>query len=669
MAEEEVAGPSGSAGDQAGADLADAEAGPIVAPYGSWRSPISIEMLAAAGRGLGVAHVEDGFLWWLEGRPEDAGRVTLVRQVPGSEPEDMSPAGMNVRSRVHEYGGGSVLIDGDLVVVSDFATGRLHRLLPGRASEPITPDRQWRYADADHDARNRRLLAVREDHESGGEHVNELVAIPLDGGEQVVIATGRDFYAAPRLAPDGDRLAWLEWDHPNMPWDGTELRLADVRPDGSIGEPVTVYGDASTWVSQPRWSPDGELWFVAEPGQWANLHRLGHDGRVEPVAAMAAEFTAPDWQFGQRTFGFLPDGRVLAVARSAGRDRLFAIDRATGAAREIPLPFTEIEHLEIEGGAAWFLGANAAMRPSIVRLDIADGTTEIVRRGTDAVVDDDYVSPATPVSFPTTGGATAHAIYYPPTNRDYQAPDGELPPLIVTSHGGPTSAAFTGLSFSFQVFASRGFAVVDVDYRGSTGYGKTYRRALERRWGVYDVDDCVAAARSLVERGLVDGARLAIRGASASGYTTLCALAFRDEFAAGATWFGLADLEKFVMDTHKFESRYLVSLVGQYPEEQALYRERSPIHAVDRITKPVIVLQGAEDRVVPPEEAERIVTALAANGVPHAFLLFPGEDHGFRSTESIVRGFGSELSFFAQVFGITLADDIEPVAIEGLQPA
>jgi dipeptidyl aminopeptidase/acylaminoacyl peptidase len=654
---EEVAPPS-----QTAAQAADE---PTVAPYGSWRSPITIAMLARAGRGLGVAHVENGVLWWLEGRPEDAGRVTLVRQAPDGDPEDVSPAGMNVRSRVHEYGGGAVLIDGDLVVVSDFATGRLHRVLPGRASEAITPDRRWRYADAIHDPRRRLLIAVREDHESDGEHVNEIVAIPLDGGDLVVIATGRDFYAAPRLAPDGDRIAWLEWDHPNLPWDGTVLRLADVRPDGTLGDPVTVAGDASTWISQPRWSPDGELWFVAEPGEWANLHRLGLDGRVEPVAAMAAEFAAPDWQFGQHTFEFLDDGRVLAIARAGGRDHLYVIDRRSGSAKELAVPYTEMDQLTVEGQTAWFIGAHPATRLSIIRLAIHDATTEVVRAGTDLTIPDGYVAPAQAISFPTTGGVLAHAIYYPPTNRDFRGPDGELPPLVVTSHGGPTSAAFTGLTFSFQVFASRGFAVVDVDYRGSTGYGKTYRRALEKSWGVVDVDDCVAATRALVERGLVDGSRIAIRGASASGYTTLCALAFRDDFSAGATWFGLADLEKFVMDTHKFESRYLFTLVGPYPEEQALYRERSPIHAVDRISAPVIVLQGAEDKVVPAEEAERIVAALAANGVPHAYLLFPGEDHGFRSAESLERGFGAELSFFAQVFGFDLADDIEPVAIEG----
>lgn len=639
---------------------------PIVAPYGSWRSPISLEMLAQAGRALGWVHAEHGTVWWLEGRPADEGRVTLVRAAPGGAPEDVSPAGMNVRSRVHEYGGGAVLVDGDLVIVSDFTTGRLHRVHPDRTSEPMTPERAWRFADVIHDRQRDRLIAVREDHETGAEHVNELVAIPLAGGDVGVIATGRDFYSAPRLAPDGDRLAWLEWDHPNMPWDGTVLRLADVRRDGLLGEPVTVFGSAHTWVSQPRWSPGGELWFVAEPGEWANLHRLGLDGRVEPVGAMAAEFTGPDWTFDQRTYGFLPDGRLLAVARSGGRDRLYTVRPDGGVAQEVPLPFTEIFQLSIDGGAAWFVGAHPAARPAVVHLDVDDCTWDVVRAGSDIELDPAIVSGAQPISFPTSGGATAHAIFYPPTNPDFVGPAGDLPPLIVTSHGGPTSAAFTALSFATQAWTSRGLAVVDVDYHGSTGYGRTYRRALEGRWGVLDVDDCVAAAHALAERGLIDGQRLAIRGGSASGYTTLCALAFRDDFSAGASWFGLADLEKFVMETHKFESRYLLSLVGPYPESRDLYRERSPIHFVDQVRVPVIVLQGAEDRVVPPEEAERIVAALRANGVPHAYVLLPGEDHGFRAAESIVRAYGAELSFYAQVFGFTLADEIEPVPIEGL---
>jgi len=640
---------------------------PTVAPYGSWRSPISLEMLATAGRSVGAVHAEGGVVWWLEGRPSDAGRTTLVRlSKAGTEPEDVSPPGMNVRSRVHEYGGGAVLIDGDLVVVSDFVTGRLHGLGPGRTSEPITPEREWRYADAVHDRRRHRIIAVREDHESRGEHVNELVAIPLDGGAVEVVASGRDFYAAPRLAPDGDRLAWLEWDHPNMPWDGTSLRLADVRPDGGLGEPVTVFGDAHTWVSQPRWSPDGELWFVAEPGEWANLHRLGPDGRVEAVAAMAAEFSGPEWNFGQQTYGFLADGRLLAVARSAGRDRLYIVDRRTGSAREMPLPFTEIVHLSIDGDRAYLVAAHPAARLAVLGLDVGSGRWEVIRAGTDVELDPDVISGAQPISFPTADHATAHAIFYPPRNPRFVGPEGELPPLVVTSHGGPTSGAYTGLSLATQALTSRGLAVVDVDYRGSTGYGKTYRRALEGNWGVADVDDCVAVTRYLSGRGLVDGQRLAIQGGSASGYTTLCALAFRDVFSAGASWFGLADLEKFVMDTHKFESRYVFSLIGQHPEAQELYRERSPIHHIDRIRVPVIILQGAEDRVVPPSEAEAIVAALRANGVPHAYLLFPGEDHGFRSAEAIIRAYGAVFSFYAQVFGYSLADDVEPLVIENL---
>ncbi len=645
-----------------------------VASYGAWQSPFPIERLTEQVVFLMEPLAAGGVRWWLEGRPEEGGRQVLVRRERDGTLVRLTPEGFNARSRVHEYGGGAWLLSGDLVVVADFTTGRLQRVVEPGVVAPITPERAWRFADAIHDVARKRLIAVREDHQAEvvaahGEWVNELVAIDLASGDVVVLASGADFYAAPRLSPDGATLAWLEWRHPNMPWDGTELRLAGVGPDGSLLDPRTVAGSRTDWISQPRWSPDGVLHFAAEPTGWMNLYRWA-DGRVEPVAIIDAELVGPDWQFGFSTYQFLPDGTILAIARRDGRNRLLRIAPAgsgTPASFEtVDLPFTEMSALSLDGWTAVFKAAAPDQPTVVAELDVRTAAVAVLRRASPHVPDPADVSMPRHVEFPTTGGRTAHGNFYAPTNRSFRAPDGELPPLIVTSHGGPTSAAFSGLQTGLQLFTSRGYAVLDVDYGGSTGYGQAYRKRLEGEWGIVDVDDCVAGARWLAERGLVDGDRKAIRGGSASGFTTLAALAFTDQFDAGTTLYGLGDLRKFVMDTHKFESRYMESLIGPWPATQQRYRDRSPSLHADRIAVPVLVEQGAEDRVVPPSEAEAIVDALFERRIPHAYLLLPGEDHGFRSRDGIIRSFSAELSFYAQIFGFTPADDIEPLEIQFL---
>jgi dipeptidyl aminopeptidase/acylaminoacyl peptidase len=636
---------------------------PITAPYGTWRSPFPLELLVAGGRGRREARIHAGAVYWLESRPEEGGRQALVRLHPGAEPEELTPPGMNVRSRVHEYGGGAYLVAGDQVVVSDFASGRLFRIGPGRVATPLTPDGPWRYADMVLDARRERLIAVREDH--SGEWVNALATIPLDGSGRVeVLVAGHDFFAAPRLDPAGDRLAWLEWDHPNLPWDGTTLRLGTLAGPGVV-DVETVAGDAGTWVTQPRWSPAGDLWFAAEPGEWINLHRW-RDGRTAAICPMDAELAVPDWLFANASFEFLPDGSVLAIARSGGVDRLLRLDAEAGTAVPVDLPFTTIGRVLAEGDLVVCSVGPEDGWPGLIRVDVGTGAWTWLAHDETPVVEVAAVSRPRPFSFVSSGGRVAHAIFYPPSNPGYQAPEGERPPLIVDSHGGPTSGTSTLFSASIQAFTSRGIAFVDVDYGGSTGYGKTYRKSLEGEWGVVDVDDCVAAAQALVDRGEADPQRLAIRGGSASGFTTLAALAFRDRFGAGTSYFGIGDLEAFVGDTHKFESRYTERLVGPWPAAKALYEARSPSRHADGIRCPVLVLQGAEDRVVPPSEAEGIVAALRAGGIPHAYLLFEGEDHGFRQASSIVRSFEAELSFYGQVFGFEPAGDLPPLAIEGL---
>ena len=636
------------------------------APFGSWESPFPIELLTAGRVSLADVRIDrgarEGSITWLEGRPQDAGRTTLVR-LTADGPRDISPAGMNVRDRVHEYGGAPYLVHGDLVIVSDFATGRLHRVGADRSSAPITPEGRFRYADYELDVARDRIIAVREDHSGSGEAENTIVAIPLDGsGDVTILARGHDFFAAPRLSPDGRRLAWLSWDHPNLPWDGTELHVAGVTADGGIGEGRIIAGSPSDWTSQPRWQPDGSLVFVAEPGGWMNLYRW--DGAsVSPLTALDAEFAFPDWVFGFRTHGATGDGTIYAIGRAEVRDRLYRIVPG-GQPEPIELPFTDLSWIDVAGDGAVFVADSPTTYQEIVELDLATGAERVLRRSTTNAIDPADVSLGEHVEFPTAGGDIAHGIFYRPHNREFEGPDRELPPLIVTSHGGPTAGTSAGLSISRQLLTSRGFAVLDVDYRGSSGYGRDYRRALEGQWGIADVDDCVFGAQHLVQRGLVDGDRLAIEGGSASGYTTLAALAFRDVFDAGVSYFGIGNLEAFVRETHKFESRYLERLIGPWPAAKAIYDERSPILHTERIHCPVLILQGLDDHIVPPSEAERIVDALSERRIPHAYLAFEGEDHGFRKAENISRSFEAELSFYGQIFGFEPADPIEPLRLE-----
>lgn len=644
-----------------------------IAPYGEWESPFPISMLAAGVVALGEPAAAGGVRWWLEGRPDETGRQGLWRRDPDGTVTRLTPEGFNARNRVQEYGGAAYLVDGDLVVVSDFEIGRLNRVVSPGALEPMTPERAWRFADLIVDQTRGRLIGVREDHEpdtlaSHGEAVNSIVAISLADGEVTPLVDGADFYSAPRLAPDGSQLAWLEWRHPNMPWDGTELKIAAVAVDGSIGPARTVAGSPSDWISQPRWSPDGVLHYAAEPTGWMNIYRLGPDG-PEAVAPFEAEFVYADWLFGFSTYAFVPDGSMVAIGRSDGRDRLYRIGPNSGTIAEIPVPFSEMEGLDVDGDRVVLRAASPMDPAAIIDLNLVDGTWAVLRRSTEATFDADDISVPESVEFPTTGGKTAFGLFYRPRNSSFTAADGTLPPLIVTSHGGPTASAYAAFTIGVQLFTSRGFAVLDVDYGGSTGYGRDYRRRLLGEWGVVDVDDCVNGAASLVERGLVDGSLLAVRGGSSSGYTVLCAVTFHDTFNAGTSYFGIGDLETFDTQTHKFESRYTASLVGPYPERKDLYFARSPLNFTERISCPLLILQGAEDRIVPPAQAEQIVDALWEKRLPHAYLLFQGEDHGFRAAENIIRSFEAELSFYGQVFGFTPADPIEPIVVQFLEPA
>ena len=642
---------------------------PQVAPYGSWESPISADLISTEGRRI-IETVADGEdIYWIEMRPDESGRYVIVRRTPDGQTADVIPAPFNARTRVHEYGGAAFSVSDGVVYFSNFADQRLYRQTTGATPQPLTPEGDLRYADGVVDAKRERLICVGENHtDSETEAVNALVGVALDGTDNGrVLVSGDDFYAAPRLSPDGTRLAWMTWNHPNMPWDGAELWIGEIGDDGSLSHTERVAGGVDESIFQPEWSPDGILHFVSDRTGWWNLYRY-QTGTVEPLCEMEAEFGRPQWIFGMSTYAFVSANQIICTYTQDGVWLLASLDTLTRRLERIESPYTSIANLQSTPAGVLFNGSSATEPASIVQFDLTTRQFEVVCRASEIEIDPGYLSTPRAIEFPTEDNLTAHAFFYPPQNRDYTAPADDLPPLLVISHGGPTSATSTALDLEIQYWTSRGISVLDVNYGGSSGYGRAYRQRLNGQWGLVDVDDCVNGARYLVENGSVDGNRLAIRGGSAGGYTTLSALTFRDVFKAGASYYGISDLEAMTRDTHKFESRYLDSLIGPYPAERDQYLKRSPIHATDRLSCPLILFQGLEDKVVPPNQAEMMVDALRAKGLPVAYVPFEGEQHGFRRSENIRRSVEAELYFYAQVFGFTPADALEPVVIENLPP-
>jgi dipeptidyl aminopeptidase/acylaminoacyl peptidase len=697
-----------------------------IAPYGSWASPITPDLLVSGAVWLGDVWVDGDATYWSELRPSENGRVQLVCRRAGEGPVDLLPDGFSARTRVHEYGGGAWGVQGGVLFFANGADQRLYRLDPGDGGpgrsglpralspEPVAPA-ALRYADGRITPDGRWLICVRERHaaaggdgQGSGEAVNEVVAVPTDGSgaatpEAVrVLATGRDFVSAPRVSRDGRMLAWLTWDHPAMPWDGTELWIAHLGGTGGGERSLTatdarrVAGGPDESLVQPEWGRHGQLFVVSDRNDWWNVYRVDDTDTLQAVTAVEAEIGQPAWVFGQSRYGFTPDGTVVCTYTTGGEAMLSLVSADRRRVRTEPLPYTSVNSLRVHGDAVTFIAASAVHEPVVARVQLpaaGDGHARpgetgwggegdsggngdsggdgdggglphvVLHRPRDLGLDPALTSRGEPITFTTGAGAEAHGTFYPPTNPGFEAPAGEKPPLLVLSHGGPTSAANPSYSLGVQFWTSRGFAVVDVDYGGSTGYGRAYRQRLNGRWGIVDVEDCVAAANALVEGGLVDPDRLAIRGGSAGGFTTLAALTFTDTFRAGASHYGVADLAALAQETHKFESRYLDGLVGPWPEARDVYTARSPIHHTDRLSCPLILLQGLEDQVVPPRQAEMMVEALAAKGIPHAYLAFPGEQHGFRQAASITRAITAELYFYSRVFGFDLADDVEPVPI------
>jgi dienelactone hydrolase len=689
-----------------------------IAPHGSWPSPITAARLVEGSSAVGEIRADGEDVWWSESRPSEGGRTQLVRLSSGGNRHDLfdpwdpdQPGGSwNARTSVLEYGGGAWTVRDKVVVFANFADQRLYRAGPGVEPVAITPEPavarglRWSeptWLDDPDDDGVAWLVCVRESHDpevvaAHGEATDELVAVPVDGSavddpsRVRVLVSGPDFVHSPAVLADA--LAWLRWDHPAMPWDGTELCLGTIvrddqgRPAGVEGVRVVAGGPAES-VVQPGFTEAGDLVFCTDRTGWWNPWRLPAAGdRVEPVivgGGVEAEIGGALWVGGLRWWTEIGRGRLLVASRAHGADDLGLVD-ADGTFHRLHGPFSEITQVVTagDGRGALVVGGTPVAEGAPYRIEVTTrvegdlgdvvGVDEpgdfaptlvldVLRPHRDLGLDLDWFSEAHPVTFTSAGGRTAHALHYPPCNPTVRAPADEAPPLVVMIHGGPTSSARNRLDLAKQFWTSRGFAVLDVDHGGSTGYGRPFRRLLDGQWGIVDVEDAAAAARHLADEGLADPARLAIRGGSAGGFTTLAALAFHDTFAAGASHYGVADLAALATDTHKFESRYLDGLVGPWPEAREAYEARSPIHHTDGLTAPLIVLQGTDDHVVPPNQAEMIVAALADHGVPHAYVLFEGEGHGFRQAANVVRALESELWFYGRVFGFTPADPIAPV--------
>ncbi len=633
------------------------------APYGTWTSPITADVAVAASVGVAEIRLDGEDTYWIEIRPADGGRSVIVRCDAGGRATDVTPVPFNARTRVHEYGGGSYAVHGGTVYFSNFSDNRVYCRAAGGRPRPITSDNPaLRYADFEVDAEHNRLIAVREDHrEAGHEAVNTLVAIDLGSGDETVIASGNDFYSSPQLSPDVTQLAYLTWCHPNLPWDGTDLILADVAQDGTVTNAQQIAGGRKESIFQPQWSPDGTLYFASDRTGWWNLYRWA-DRQVQPTAQVEAELGTTQWVFGLSTYAFAGSDRIIAIVNSNGSMHLASVDPIRGKLQAIESPYTTLSGIRAQPGRAVFLGASATVPSSVVQLDVESGTFQILKASSEVTIDEGYLSVPESIEFPTEHGKTAYALYYPPANRDFAGPEGERPPLIVHAHGGPTGQTTSSFSLGMQFWTSRGFALVDVNYGGSAGYGREFRERLYGQWGVVDVDDCVNAAQYLAQEGKADAERQVIVGGSAGGYTTLAAMAFKDVFDAGASYFGVSDLISFAEITHKFESRYLDQLVGPV-EQQDLYRERSPMTYADRIDRPLILFQGLEDKVVPPQQAEIVVEALEERHIPYAYIPFEGEGHGFRSAENIKRTLTDELYFYSRVFGFTLPEKLPSVDI------
>ncbi|TMD96361.1 MAG: S9 family peptidase [Chloroflexi bacterium] len=636
-------------------------------PYGSWASPITPDMLLK-----GTVHMRnqmvrwDGSdLYWSELRPYEGGRIVVCKRAADGSTGDVTPQGFNARSRVHEYGGGHYVVKNGTVYFTNFEDQRLYRQDPGGAPRPITPDPDVRHADMAVDEARGRIIAVREDHtRSGQEAVNTLVAIDVEGKrETITLAQGNDFYSSPKLSRDGERIAWQTWNHPHMPWDSSEIWVGELDRDGNLTSKRRIAGGPDESVLQPEWSPSGELYFISDRSDWWNLYRARGEGD-EPVCPRAAEFAAPQWVFGQRWYAFSGEDEIVCLFSDNTGSKLGRIDLNTGKLDHVELFYSTLANVQVSGTRAAMYASSATLSERVLVIDLQTGGETVVKTANPAHIEPGYFSVPRPIEFPTEGGKTAHAFFYAPRNHDFVAPEGEKPPLMVHVHGGPTGSAGPTFPFEHQYWTSRGLAFVDVNYGGSAGYGRAYRHRLKGNWGVVDVDDCINAARYLADQGLIDPQRIEVTGGSAGGFTVLLSLTKRDFYHAGASHYGIGNLELFDGTTHKFESHYDQWCIGPYPERKDLYYDRSAVHFADGLNCPVVLFQGLEDVIVPPSQAETFIEACKEKKLPYAYVAFEGEQHGWRKDSTIKRAMELELYFMSRIFDFEAAGDIDRLQIE-----
>lgn len=635
-----------------------------IAEYGTWVSPIKPDLLLGKSVGLGEIQYFNGSLYWIEMRPEEQGRYVIVKKDIHNEQKDLIPPPYNARTRVHEYGGASYLVCEVGVFFSNFSDQAIYWIDEQQSIKQLTDTPDCRYADFIYDVNRNCLICVREDHRNKEiEAVNTIVSIDCETRQETVLCAGNDFYSNPRLSPDGKKLCWLEWQHPNMPWDTTSLYQSDFDNDGQLVNIKLLAGGRNESVLQPKWNKNNELLYVSDKSNWWNLFHL-NEVEQTCLLPMDAEFAVPQWSFGEQSFDFIDQDTLIVSYWQKGIAKLAKLDLNQSSLTDIDVPFTDLESIVCHENKCWFIAAAPQSFPAIIELDVTNNQYEVLRISNDINIDKAYLSSGQSIQYSVNDADEAYAFFYAPENPEFSAPANTLPPLIVMSHGGPTGASHNGLKMVIQYFTSRGFAVMDVNYGGSTGYGRIYRQRLYGNWGIVDVHDCCEAARYAVKQQWVDGDKLAIRGGSAGGYTTLASLVFKDVFKAGASHYGVSDLEALTKETHKFESRYLDQLIGPYPEQASLYKERSPVHAVEQLSCPIIFFQGLEDKIVLPNQAEMMVDALKQKGIPVAYLAYENEQHGFRQSKNIKRTLEAEYYFYASIFGFDCVDDVEPVKFE-----
>lgn len=636
-------------------------------PFGAWESPISASEIAAGGTSLQALSASGDSVYLIESRPSEMGRQVLLRLPSRGDFSECTPSNFNTRTRVHEYGGGDYWVHEGVIFAVSFSDQRVYRI-DDEESEPvaITPRSEiansLRYANGTVSSDGSTIYCVQENHLDPEHILNQIVCFPSDGSiDPRVIFSGTDFVSSPKISPDGLTLTWLSWDHPNMPWDGTQLHMAQINSDGGLSNRKLIAGGSEESITQPTWSPDGVLHFISDRSGWWNLYFFENE-EITRLVELDADFAGPDWQFGFSSYDFMADSSVICTYKDRDRDILIKVGREDSVPEKIQNDYSSISDVSVLNDVIYFIGSSPVVPAELVSISLAENTINTLRQSREATIDASFISEAEFIEFDTTESAKSFALFYPPKHAHSQGAPDEKPPLLVMSHGGPTSATSTSYNLAIQYWTSRGIAVVDVNYRGSSGFGRAYRNALRNQWGVFDTADCIAAARFLEQRGDVDGSRMAIRGGSAGGYTTLCALTFHDVFQAGASYYGVADAEILATETHKFESRYLDQLMGPYPAARDVYVSRSPIHYADQIRAAVIVFQGLEDQIVPPAQAELMVDGLVQNKLPHVYMTFRGEQHGFRQAANIIKTLESELSFYGQILGFS-PPGISPIEI------